>query len=128
MTFSQGVVGVDRYTEDTEATNVDMFPSHSPLAALAARARCAEEMARPALLWLPAPSAPNQREEWSYAELWARATAAAAHLRDVVVPLNGNDDNNNVVNDDAHNVPPPLLSSLLSPEHRSHTVELNPKP
>jgi hypothetical protein len=79
-----------------------------------------EDARRPALLWLPSPSSSNpsdtvtDRVEWSYAELWARATAAAAHLREVIAPLSNNNNNNAP--------PPPSLSPLLSPEHRAHTV------
>jgi acyl-CoA synthetase (AMP-forming)/AMP-acid ligase II len=89
----------------------------SPLAALAARARHLHDSQLTALLWLPSPSPDGtaaDRIEWSYAQLWARATAAAAQLRDVITPLNNNHD--------APPPPPPSLSALLSPEHRAHTV------
>jgi len=103
----------------------EMPPPPSPLAAMAARARDPEAGQGIALLWLPTPATdPSARVEWSYAQLWATATAAAHHIRRHALHL-GNDNPAAAATAaaaDAGPAAPPALSTLLSPEHRSYTV------
>jgi hypothetical protein len=54
--------------------------------------------------------------EWSYARLWATATAAAHCLRRNALLLN------NTAGTASPPPPPPPLSPLLAPEHRSYTI------